>query len=65
MNPTLDLLRAHRTVRRYTDEPVAEEHVRATPRGVGGVLRAERREPGLIRVGPSTLRDGKACERRP
>jgi nitroreductase len=29
MNPTLEVLGAHRTIRRYTDDPVEEEHVRA------------------------------------
>ena len=29
MNPTLELLRGHRTIRRYTEEPVEEAHVRA------------------------------------
>ena len=29
MNPTLELLGAHRTIRAYTDDPVQEKHVRA------------------------------------
>lgn len=61
MNPTIDLLKAHRSIRKYTDEPVTDEQVRAVvSAGQAAATSSNIQAVSVIQVNKPAMRESMA-----
>ena len=61
MNPTIDLLNAHRSIRKFTDEPVTQEQVRAiVTAGQAAATSSNVQAVSVVQVNQPAMRESMA-----